>query len=111
MLVVLTGTGRTAASASPQVIWVGLLGCALATTLPSVPTMLTAYVSPVPWVTRTAYWPSGSGVGEGLGAADGEVPLVGLAVGEADEVGDAAGDWRAAALDDPHPARRTMATT
>ena len=88
----LTGTGSTAASASPHVIWVGLLGCALATTLPSVPTMLTAYVSLLPWVTRTAYWPTGCGVGEGLGAADGGVPPEGLAVGEADEVGDGGSD-------------------
>ena len=53
MLLVLTGWGSTAAALSPQVTAVGLLGVALATTLPVLSMRLTAYVSPLPSATRT----------------------------------------------------------
>jgi len=50
---VLTGCGSSAAARSPHVTGAGLLGVALATTLPVLSTRLTAYVSPLPAATRT----------------------------------------------------------
>src|SRR5712692_386180 len=60
------GEGSTAAAVSPHETCVGVLACALPTNLPSVPTRLTVYVSPVGTVTRTPNEPT-TGTGDGAG--------------------------------------------
>src|SRR5712692_8141447 len=90
------GEGSTAAAVSPHETCVGVLACALPTNLPSVPTRLTVYVSPVGTVTRTPNEPT---TGTGDGAGD---PAV-VAVADADGRGLVLGVGDAAVCDPELP--------